>query len=259
MKNNQTLVNTHLEGGSFFWEAGETGILLCHGYTATTAEVRPLAQALHERGYTVSGPLLPGHGTKPEDMNRCRWQDWYAAVESAYNALAARSRRVVVGGESLGSLLTLLLASRTPAVAGVLSYAPAIELPSRRLVLFGQLVGPLLAPFLVSLPKKASEPSAAEARWQGYPVNPIRSAMELLRLQKETRRALPSVRQPALVMQGRLDRSISPRSAKIVYAEIGSEVKELHWLEKSTHCLILDCEWDEAARLTIRFLENIVS
>ena len=38
--------NPHLKGGPFFWGAGPTGILLVHGFTATTAEVRPLAQAL---------------------------------------------------------------------------------------------------------------------------------------------------------------------------------------------------------------------
>jgi len=35
--------NPHLEGSPFFWEAGPIGILLAHGFSAITAEVRPLA------------------------------------------------------------------------------------------------------------------------------------------------------------------------------------------------------------------------
>ena len=72
---NSNLKNPHMEGDSFLWEAGPVGIVLSHGFTATTTEVRLLAKALHEKGYTVAGPLLPGHGTRYQDMNRCRWQD----------------------------------------------------------------------------------------------------------------------------------------------------------------------------------------
>ena len=57
------IFNPELEGGSFFWKGGGTGVLLLHGLTATTAEVRPLAKCLLVEGYTVSGILLPGHGT----------------------------------------------------------------------------------------------------------------------------------------------------------------------------------------------------
>ena len=86
---NPNLFNPHLEGDPFFWEGGPTGILLVHGFTATPAEVRLLAKILHERGFTVAGPLLPGHGTKPEDLNRVRWQDWVEEGEKAYRQLAA--------------------------------------------------------------------------------------------------------------------------------------------------------------------------
>jgi hypothetical protein len=65
MNANSALQNPHLEGDSFTWESGPLGILLLHGFTATTAEVRPLAKLLHQDGYTVSGPLLPGFGTTP--------------------------------------------------------------------------------------------------------------------------------------------------------------------------------------------------
>ena len=63
------LLNPELEGGSFFWKGGETGVLLLHGLTATTAEVRPLAKRLFNEGYTVSGILLPGHGSTPENLS----------------------------------------------------------------------------------------------------------------------------------------------------------------------------------------------
>ena len=48
------LVNPELEGDAFFWKGGDKGILLIHGLTATTAEVRPLAKRFHDEGFTVS-------------------------------------------------------------------------------------------------------------------------------------------------------------------------------------------------------------
>ncbi len=247
------LVNAHLEGDAFFWEGGEVGVLLCHGYTATTAEVRLLARYLHERGYTVAGPLLPGHGTSPHEMNRCRWPDWVAAVEEAYAALAARCERVVVGGESMGGLLALYLAARHPEVVGVLSYATAIKLA----VPTPMMLSLLLWPFMPWVEKPRAARTVADERWQGYPVNPVRAAMELVRLQREVTALLPRITQPLLVMQGRRDGTVAPDAPDIIARGVRSEIKEVHWLERSVHCLLLDVEWEEAAALTHRFLRRL--
>jgi len=251
-----TLVNPRLEGDSFLWEGGPVGVLLCHGYTATTAEVRPLARFLHERGYTVSGPLLPGHGTTPQEMNRCRWQTWAEALESAYRDLATRCERVFVGGESMGGLLALYLASQHPAVAGVIAYAAAIKVPPS---FFQTLLLPLLAPLGIILKKGPSTPSAADARWQGYEHNPLRATQQLFALQAATRARLPAIAQPILIVQGRLDTTISADVPDIIYHSISSTEKYLHWFERSTHCVLLDQEWEDVAALTLRFLEGQLS
>jgi hypothetical protein len=99
------LQNPHLEGESFTWQASPVGVLLLHGFTATTSEVRPLARLLHEHGYTASGPLLPGFGTTPEDANRTRWEHWVEAATLAYQSLSKDCSSVFVGGESMGGLL----------------------------------------------------------------------------------------------------------------------------------------------------------
>lgn len=97
MCESMVLRNPQLDGAPFYWKGGSTGVLLCHGFTATTAEVRLLAKTLYENGYTVTAPLLPGHGTSPEDCNRFTWQDWYACIEHTYQQLANDCHRVVIG------------------------------------------------------------------------------------------------------------------------------------------------------------------
>ena len=122
------ILNPELEGKSFFWKGGETGVLLLHGLTATTAEVRPLAKGLLNEGYTVSGILLPGHGTTPENLSQTHRKDWIKASEEAYNELKRECSSVIVGGESVGALLALRLASDHPEIKGLLLYAPAVSL-----------------------------------------------------------------------------------------------------------------------------------
>lgn len=253
MKRSSLLRNPHLEGASFYWQAGSTGVLLCHGFTATTAEVRLLAHALLAKGYSVAGPLLPGHGTTPQDCNRYTWKDWALSLDQAYQQLAARCTTVVVGGESTGALLALNLANDHPEVAAILCYAPALRLKLARSKVF---LLTFLVPFLTSIPKP---PSIDDNPWQGYSEQPLKGARQLLSLQKAVLPFLPQINQPILIMQGRLDPTVDPAGPQTIYDQVGSSVKVLHWLENSTHCVILDKERDQAASLTIEFLQRVLN
>lgn len=245
--------NPHLEGNAFFWQAGKVGALLIHGYTASTAEVRPLGEYLHARGYTVSAPLLPGHNTSPDDLNRQRWQNWTTAVERAYQDLKMQCDRVFVCGESMGGLLTLYLASEHPEIAGLVLYAPALRVANHDATM---RKARLLHRFIPHVKKQDREPSDADTRWRGYTVNPVPALVQLGNLQKQVRQRLPHIHQPILIVQGRRDQSIDLQSGEIILREIGSTQKEIHWFDKSTHCVILDCEWERAAEMTLKFIKR---
>ncbi len=96
----------------FRHEGGEVGVLLCHGFTGSPQSLRPWAEHLAERGLTVSLPLLPGHGTRWEDMQVTGWQDWYAEVDRELRALRERCAQVFVAGLSMGGALALRLAAK---------------------------------------------------------------------------------------------------------------------------------------------------
>ena len=51
-------------------------VLVIHGFTGTTQSMRLVAYALHKNGFTVNMPRLKGHGTTPEDMESCTYNDW---------------------------------------------------------------------------------------------------------------------------------------------------------------------------------------
>ena len=247
------LINPQLEGNDFYWQAGSTGILLIHGFTATTAEVRLLAQILHQNGYTVSGPLLPGHGTVWQDANRCRWEDWVQCVEDKFHELSTHCQRVVVGGESLGGLLALFLASEYPQIEGVLSYASAL----RTSPFFLRVISNFLPTFIPYLKKHPGEPTESDQHWQGYPVYPSKASAQLLRFQSEVQRRLPAVCQPILIVQGRLDGAVYPEVPSLIAQRVSAEIKEVHWMENSHHCVIIDNEWQAVSKLTLDFLSRL--
>ncbi len=255
---NTMLRNAHLEGGPFFWAGGPVGVLLVHGFTATAAEVRPLARILHNAGYTVGGPLLPGHGTIPDDLNQIHWEAWIDAAETTYRQLAARCDRVFVGGESMGALTALYLAAQHPEVAGILAYTPALKLalsPIDVLKIY------MAAPFVgISVSKGSNNRhSVGDERWQGYPVNPLRGVIQLFQFQKAVRAQLPNVHQPLLVVQARFDTTINQTSGKTICAAVESTIIEFYMMENSTHIVILDEELEDVAALTLQFIAKIAS
>ncbi len=251
-KPHHLMKNPQLEGGPFHWDAGPTGVLLIHGFTATTAEVRPLAQALHANGYSVSGPVLPGHNTFPEDINNYTWQDWVETVSGAYEELISRYGRVFVGGESTGGLLALYLAAEHPEISGVLTFAPALKLS---LSPFDQFKLKLFAPFVPYLPKGGEDD---DLPWKGYTVNPLKGVVQLLKLQNQVLPRLHQIRRPILIIQGRLDTTVDPSVPQTIFDGVRSTTKDLYWMEKSGHCVALDCELDHVSELTLKFLAKII-
>ena len=72
-------------------------------------------------GNPAGGPLLPGHGTTAQDLNRTRWQDWVTASEKVYQQLAKHCQKVILAGESAGAMIVLYLAVQHPEAAAVLA------------------------------------------------------------------------------------------------------------------------------------------
>jgi carboxylesterase len=232
------------------------GVLLIHGFTGAPPEMRLLGEYLHARGMTVAAPLLPGHGTSVEEMNRCRWQEWTGCVEQALAELRRRCTQLFVGGLSMGALLALHLASQNPDLRGALLYSPAMKVADRRLALTP------VAKFLVrSLPKGANadrdltSPVARQHLWS-YEDVPIAAAAELASLRRWVQRRLSQIACPLLIVHSTLDSAIRPDSAQAIYEGVSTPpaAKTLLTLHNSGHNLLVDSEWEFVAEQTARFI-----
>ncbi|MFO0578140.1 MAG: alpha/beta hydrolase [Polyangia bacterium] len=253
------------------------GVLLVHGFSGSPFEVHMLAAVLHQRGYHVEVPLLPGHNQSLAALRESRWPDWLAAADAALWALWRRVRgegvaepRLAVIGLSMGGLLTVELARRYPAPAGGHldeqagapdGASPAAERPVIRAI--AVLSSPLWLPRWqerairalcrvpglrqLAVPKFAGSDVRAldlprhRLRPPGMPLLAVRSLLELM---AEVRGHVPDVKQPALLAHGVLDHT-APFACLAAFAkEIGSPPGTLHCLAlpRSYHLIPLDVE-----------------
>ena len=231
-----------LDPGPYAAEGGRVGVLLIHGFTGSCAETRPMGEYLASRGVTVRCPLLPGHGTRAEDLTRIRWQAWAEEVERGLCELQDRCEVVFAGGLSLGSLLTLWLGANHPEIAGLIPMAPAVRVQNRLMPLS------LLLRYFVKY-RPCSPPGdpdlgdpEAKARIWCYDETPLWGAAEVYLLQRRVRSVLSRIRQPILLFQGRHDAALPPEAAQVVYERVASADKALIWLEHSGHNVLADGE-----------------
>lgn len=249
--------NSHLNGTDFTLEGkNDCCIVLIHGFTATTIEVRPLGEFLTSNGFNVKAPLLPGHNTHPDDLNNRKWNEWTNKVESVTKIALEKYKNVFVGGESMGGLLACYIASNHPEIAGLLLYSPAIRVKNLELMYFLKYFKSYIGkPSLYIDDKDIND----VLPWKGYKVNPTKAAVQLLKLQKEVESRLPSIHQPTIIFQGKLDKTIDQKGASIVYSKINSKIKKLIWLDESNHCVLLDKEYSFVFSESLKFIEFVLS
>lgn len=241
---------------SFQLGHGGRGVLLLHGFCGSSVQMRFLAGGLHEAGYTVRVPLLPGHGTAPSDMNAVSAADWLTCARIAYTELREECAAVAVAGHSMGGVLALLLAEEYPADAVVTLAAP-MRLAGMR-ALLAPLARPasLFIPYL-SWPEGQDYPEGfLREDHIGYDGLPVAQVHDLCRLMRRARRDLYAVTAPLLAVQSIDDATVSASSPRIIVSGVSSSVHETLLLNSSGHLIPLGPERSEVLSALIAFLNR---
>ncbi|MDO9231099.1 MAG: alpha/beta fold hydrolase [bacterium] len=225
-----------------FYFSGTNGkaVLLLHGWTSVPYEVRRLGQYLNENGYTVSGPLLRGHGTISKDLENVRWEEWLCDATKAYEELTKNHKDIYVAGTSLGANLTVMLAKNKPKISGIILMA----MPYR--IKFEKIIVPIVR--IINIFKKYNKKfypptfgsHSTITRLISYQVYPIKSALETFKFIKISRRQLSKVKQPCLILQSTSDHIVTKNSLEKIYEKISSKVKGKKYISKAYHTFISD-------------------
>ncbi|TCS82503.1 alpha/beta hydrolase [Tepidibacillus fermentans] len=246
---------TYKKSNPFFHEGYRSvGILLIHGFTGSPAEMRLLGEYLYQQGYTVSAPLLAGHGTTPEEMAKTNKEDWFKSVLQAYDDLKEKGYpHIVAIGLSMGGILSLKLAAERP-LAAVISLAAPIYVRDKRMAWARWLK------YVKAFKAKSGEkPPHIEEHLASYDRTPIAAVESLHQLIQEVKQRLEQVRIPIQVMQGKRDETVEPRSAQYIFDHVASDFKKLNWYENSSHIMTLDHEKEQIFADIYDFLERIMN
>ena len=233
----------------------EIGVVLVHGYTGSPASMRPWAEYLNQKGYSVRVPLLPGHGTKPEDLNEIKWEQWPAKVEAEIAELQRTCTKIFVCGLSMGGGTTLHIAAKASnKLSGIILVNPMIHVA---------FIGPKVAFFLSRFQKlrksvgdDIKRPGVTE--W-GYDALPTRGVYQLLQMLKYTRERLHDVTVPMQLFHSVDDHTLPVSNTEIVMKGVGSRIKQRIELTNSYHVATLDYDAEIIFENSRIFIESLSS
>ena len=232
---------------------GHIGIVLVHGFTGSPAAMRPWAEFLNARGYSVRVPLLPGHGTKPADLNEVQWPAWPAKVTAEIKQLEKHCSQIFVAGLSMGGGTTLHVAAELrDQISGIILVNPMIHVRG---------ISPSLA-FAISRVVKFGRSVGNDIKRKGvteysYDKLPYRGIYQLLTMLKMTRAALPSVKTPLQLFHSVDDHTLPVSNTEIVMREIGSTNKSRIELLNSFHVATIDHDSELIFANSLTFIEGL--
>lgn len=213
------------------------GILFIHGFTVTPANFYAYARKINENGYSVYLPLLPGHGRNYSDLDKVTREDWKKTIEGGFELLRTEwnCSKIVIIGMSLGGALAIWLASKNKEIDKLILLAPAVY-PLTLLSFAKIFVMPILKILGIKYWKHIAGDVKNEDGFEfGYRKVSIKALGELYQTMKETEKLLPEVNTPCLIFQGRIDHEIPAHKVQEIYDKLGTQSKELVWLENSYH------------------------
>src|SRR5687768_5191244 len=125
---------------------------MLHSFGDTPQTLSYVAAGLHAAGFSVSAPLLPGHGRSVDEFARSRAMEWLAYARTEFESLSSSYRAVGLCGLSMGGAIAAILAAGNPRPRALALLAPYVGMPPSlaAAAVLHRLWGPLAGQFKAS-------------------------------------------------------------------------------------------------------------
>lgn len=234
-------------------ENSKVGIVLVHGFTSTPSVMRPWAEFLNGHGFTVSVPLLPGHGTSLEDLENTTWQQWPREIEIHLSELLDKCEKVFIFAFSMGGAASLHVAARFQTqLAGLVLVNPMIHRAGACPVAVK-----MASRFIKSIGTAGSDIKKFDVVQWKYDRTPLRAAHQLLLLLEHARSQLKKIKIPLLLIRSIEDHTLPATNSRIILDRIGSRIKEEVVLANSYHVAPLDNDQELLFKASIDFIKKL--
>jgi carboxylesterase len=231
------------------------GVLLSHGFTGSPYSIKPWGRYLADKGYAVSVPRLPGHGTSWQQLNITTWADWYGEVSRAFDTLRKENDAVVVGGLSMGGALALQLAEQHDAeISGLVLVNPAVATKRKDVKLL-----PVIKHLVSAFPAIANDIKRPGQDEHGYPKTPLKAAHSMMSAWPGVIDGLGRITKPVLYLRSTEDHVVDELSEGIITRGLGSSDVRRSALANSYHVATLDNDDQQIFAESAAFIAEVTA
>lgn len=252
-----------------------TGIVLLHGLTGTSVEMKPLQKHFEKIGFDVENVLLAGHGGDHHKMIDSTWTQWMDSARQAMKGILLRNDRVIICGLSMGALIAASLAAEENRVSALVMLSPTLSydgsIKDNNVV--DSIVGSTIARNLMRFAVKSVPALGKMLFWEESPPYGIRderiqkqitksieaaraganneygvfrtyyaSFRQMWDLVDHVRASFSTIKCPVLMMHSLDDTLVSIHNATETYLNLGSNNKALFMLTGCDHVMTLDLQ-----------------
>ncbi|MEI3612303.1 alpha/beta hydrolase [Pseudogracilibacillus sp. SO30301A] len=236
----------------FTFQAGPRAVLLLHGFTGHSADVRMLGRFLEQKGYTTHAPIYRGHGVEPEKLIETTPKEWWEDVQNAYEYLQQLGyEEIAIAGLSMGGVLGLKLAIRKKVKAMIPMCTPMYFDNNRQLTKGFKFFSEQYKQFEKKDEQVIKEEIATLMN------NSTEMFKQIGSFIKEVSEEIDMLYVPTMIVQAQKDDMINPASAKYIYDQIATDEKSLKCYKDSGHVITLDKEKDLLHKDIYTFLESL--
>lgn len=234
----------------FFFEEGNRAVLLLHGFTGNSSDVRQLGRFLQKKGYTSYAPQYEGHAAPPEKILKSSPFVWFKDALDGYDFLVDKGYdEIVVAGLSLGGCYALKL-SLNRDVKGIVTMCSPMYIKTEGAMFEGVLE------YARNFKKYEGKDEATIQKEMDH-FKPTDTLKELQGQIEDVREHIDEVMDPLLVIQAEQDQMINTDSANIIYNESESDDKDIKWYANSGHVITIDKEKELVFEDVYNFLESL--
>lgn len=225
-------------------------MLLLHGFTGNSSDVRQLGRFLQKKGYTSYAPHYEGHAAPPEEILKSSPVVWFKEALDGYDFLVEKGYdEIVVAGLSLGGCYALKL-SLNRDVKGIITMCSPMYIKTEGSMFDGVLE-------YARNFKKYEGKDETTINKEMDVFQPSETLKELQGQIQDVRDHVDEVMDPLLVVQAEQDQMINTDSANIIYNESESDEKDIKWYANSGHVITIDKEKELVFEDVYQFLESL--
>lgn len=244
-------MNIKLPENFYFKEpSGDNAVLLLHGFTGNTSDVRQLGRYLQKKNMTAYSINYEGHAEHPKKITESSPFVWYKQVVEAYDFLRSEGySNIFVAGVSIGGVMALRLASQRD-VSGLSTICSPMYLKEAS-TLYEQFIV-YAKKYLKMFENKT--PDEIEKETEKFELT--ETFDDISTFINMVRGNLENVNVPLFVAQATHDKVIDPNSANVIFNSAETEEKEIKWYDKGGHVLTIDESKEELFEDIYNFIER---